>query len=1686
MTTPCNQPQLVTGPFPQTLFMGCSVQDFTLNLGWGSEPSTCTVKIIEDPTYHPSDANYNNFKSELSNRLSQSTINSSSTALDIAQNTIDGQKNLHKNIYKKLQDTENARITNDVNRISDANRKDTGKKIWKFGSTTAIDHTKPDPGFLADKFYNATRDIDIMGSPVHFRFDNVIFNGIVKTWGYSNGSIEVQLQSPTNLIKGTKLILRDYLGTISTTWHNRSAPYASSDVKDENPVSNIYTGNIPNILNVFGHAGISNLGFTEDRGVSLGLVYDYVQNMLSGSATSNRFNPYGAIVGKAARSRKNGAYLTNSTRVDGSTPALTADHYNIIGGVTAADNISRPLFSLDLSDVPRPPDNVYINEDSISLLDFIDRCCEPVGYDFWVELVPTFDVGRSATIKINTISRRYQPGMNAIRDLMQNWDSSNYIIDYKFGQEFQDTKTRSVVVGGKQQRLLQVGNYNMGQYRHQRVFEPVEGSFVPFAFNYNNNQVRIPDMARYRNTGDTVIQQGGAVTLQESNPFYIIDQDPFSAQAYHRGSYFRRDKPTSTTPLVAGSVYSVSELDWIKPYFGRSIDGSYRGVSFNQGLGEMVVSVKVKDFASAFTGGAPSAGGIIGVSETEIRCAMDSMDSWLNYIFEMPTLGKNIDISNIIYTYIRNQKGETFALSFFLNAMGTFSSDKSKMSTLPCHYRMNHAVNLESYYPYSDFLWPMLSELHKFFKDLGDTYYGTQFMIRVPNVNSYVDSNGVRVYDYEITDKAWEEPGNYIDDSIAIGGSIANGLANEDGTFGPIVGYDDRAEYDAYWGGSVNDALDNTRISNRTMAAMFKRRSSTSNWYRPLIHEIDPVDVFYVPWNQNTWTSTYPGATVINPTYPSIASAHGKTPPSDQMYKMYTRATLDEIEPHAKSNTKLTFFQGAPHVVMKVSRVMIKSPSSLLAQICQDYFNTNGLPNGNPLTIAGAKENALGYRMMLAWGYAEKGISVANTNIPAPLGTENSMSLAPRAATPIFAAIPIKSNTFTYGPWSSNPGLGYENDNNLFNDNTPIPQINNLVGEVDYKQDDQAVPWNYGGVNAMDTAILTTLKDSNYYQQVLENGTVTAAGILFLNAQIGGVLINNGPILNSINVQIGNNGFTTTYTMRTYNKKIGFYNKEDAENIQRVNRKFIENRQKNAQEVKEKIREITNQIKSYQTVRAKGKATSPMGVLVGTAFPFLHEDSVLTETDVFDILGFSPIWSYFPYMGNYAISPGSHIVHKQNVVLYDEKEMPEMLVEEYNRKSFMSLDGIFSPISFYPTPYGGTYAQTFYDRQDCPYCNGNGIYSYHQTRPSNINGMNPLEISNARTLITKECKFCIDGTQPEIDKAKGKDQSARPSLIMPPHLVTTDPDNQTSLTDIEEFASAKINKFTLNPIVMQGGEFGLTDVKRPGDSCGHSIDIVAFGEEPPKDGNSMRATTSSDPLSNYASVNQRFMGLRGPVIVHGWGYDTEGFPVPNASGEMELKSDGVWRSITSKLLPDGTWSEPYKMGNFLKGWAQQPASWPVGPIDLRWDAKAGVWTVGANYKDVWVDIEVDLVHKNPARGSIFGESETLPDGARRLVYVKDPGGTSSAPRGASLYCKYDPDSGYYIPLYSKAIITSGTLNSPSSANIYQAYKRDYDETAPEFYRGNFINPLELSVSSKIGAVGLFSYINGSWVLTNIK
>ena len=188
------------------------------------------------------------------------------------------------------------------------------------------------------------------------------------------------------------------------------------------------------------------------------------------------------------------------------------------------------------------------------------------------------------------------------------------------------------------------------------------------------------------------------------------------------------------------------------------------------------------------------------------------------------------------------------------------------------------------------------------------------------------------------------------------------------------------------------------------------------------------------------------------------------------------------------------------------------------------------------------------------------------------------------------------------------------------------------------------------------------------------------------------------------------------------------------------------------------------------------------------------------------------------------------------------------------------------------------------------------------------------------------------------------------------------------------------------------------------------------------------------------------------------------------------------------IKQDGTVTDPYPEHTFYRGWADSPSSWPVGPVDLRWDPIGGVWTSPQGYKKVWVTLENDLVDENPVRGSIesMGEStDVLPDDYRRVVYVRNPLGTTKAPRWSSLYCEYSPDNSQYIPLTNNAVFATGVFASSATANIYTdyAYVKDPNQQV-QTYTATFINPLNLPTN--INSVGFFVFGGeGKWILHNI-
>lgn len=149
--------------------------------------------------------------------------------------------------------------------------------------------------------------------------------------------------------------------------------------------------------------------------------------------------------------------------------------------------------------------------------------------------------------------------------------------------------------------------------------------------------------------------------------------------------------------------------------------------------------------------------------------------------------------------------------------------------------------------------------------------------------------------------------------------------------------------------------------------------------------------------------------------------------------------------------------------------------------------------------------------------------------------------------TPDAAAIPLKSNVETYGPWYS---IGAN-------------------GKTDVEQDTTLTPWNYGSFYNMNLAANAKLMASASFFQAGETGTITFAGLP--EVQLGRELVSSGPYVTDINVEIGSNGVTTTYRMNTWAFQFGKPEKLMEERFRKLT---LDNRQRR-REARDLYKKIT-------------------------------------------------------------------------------------------------------------------------------------------------------------------------------------------------------------------------------------------------------------------------------------------------------------------------------------------------------------------------------------------------------------------------------------------------------------------------------------------------------------------------------
>lgn len=235
------------------------------------------------------------------------------------------------------------------------------------------------------------------------------------------------------------------------------------------------------------------------------------------------------------------------------------------------------------------------------------------------------------------------------------------------------------------------------------------------------------------------------------------------------------------------------------------------------------------------------------------------------------------------------------------------------------------------------------------------------------------------------------------------------------------------------------------------------------------------------------------------------------------------------------------------------------------------------------------------------------------------------------ALKPALAAIPLKSNVNTYGPW-------YDYG---------------ASGKVEFEQNEDLVPWNYGGFEILNNVGNALVSAAIAGQIQGETGSITVPD--GPNYNIGSELIAGGPFITSVNVEVGENGVTSTYRMETWTPRFGKLAKLNAERMAKLGRENAARRRQLRQ-----IAKIPNANNPFFAARGATR------IVNGNALDAPNRNAVNTSS---------------LYIGGQIHQKTDQDVRFNEVAIMPEYNSYSPLSNGYSDKAFMSLDGLFRPFS---------------------------------------------------------------------------------------------------------------------------------------------------------------------------------------------------------------------------------------------------------------------------------------------------------------------------------------------------------------------------------------------------------------------
>ena len=1305
-----------------------------------------------------------------------------------------------------------------------------------------------------EHFYGAAK----LGGPVFFDTCDVVclpsgssgcfqFGGILTNYTAQQSSagltFNAKIVDPRSLLENAILIVDSYLeGPVKD--RNYFNVYAYYEYNSLDPNSKINYP-IP--------TGLTKSPYTTDdvtAGISGALAFSGLPPFPSGNFNETDCSVFGTA-------DKNDRGMTGRKvlqALKNMTPLIYSPNYGepyrpVLKGkdiIAAAGKLHHELnvFKLDVSGFPEPPPYYRVSGPSISILQLLNEICELTGREFIVSL-DKGDPGDPPIIKIDTkkISEDINPEDIQKTILKFNGRST----ELSFGEEIRIDKNRTILLGEQEHNLI-------------------ESSVIQFYFGENSD-------------GDPIVP----VTTNDGCGFEIL--------------------------------LEVDELNAILscPLFDPALHGS--GISLDQKVLKRKVVVSEWDLRSALSSNElwKTRVGAANVPNSELVTTYPNTHP--NTVDFNKVIGYNF---NDIITPLVKEIFASFDVSLSATAdalarQGGFTSNAGKGLVDAAHSANTTYIKTLNNNRKKD-----LDSVYDFIKNIAQTYYGKQYLVVLPtgvcslsaglydeNYFGIGDSGIAQSYSGiyvppncsgELTDPEQVEgkiyrnttyshlptnAGGWVEPCVPVLGLFEPELSffkAEDFRVLPFARFDTKDIKINYTTGFIFDSVDTSQLNPNAPISMSHPDAwlggstpSTKPDYTASvtviqgvcgeldISQLSPDDYVLIrgsgeggicnlPQNSGTVYPAFSGFTVIE-----SVSQTGEIPLS-----VWLKAEVDEKLYITNQCDVFSNCNNVVKAVIKFNDPCFKKPCNTdnldLTKVFRAYANALGayaqLATEEPGTIQVKGVDTRDTPSKTICGIPiEDGSATSISSLD--LSSLNNKGFCAAADLPTMVCIPLRSNISAYGPWYS-------------------PNFNVSAGGIAFERDNELAPWNYGSKNIMKYIAEGIVKDFQISLSEIETGSITHPGMPELSLGF----LDNGPNLTNINVSFGGGGITTNYAFQTYTPRFGAL-----KNLQNQQLKdSLKNKQRAQKIIKDRlIRE--NKIDRKLVRKSGGKNSS-----TSTKDP-LSSQGTLQRVIMGEIYDFSLIRDHNNPINGSIIGSGQRTVVGTDTL---EKSSLEMRFE-YEKKAFMSLDGLYSPVSI----------------------SGDGGLP-----------MFTVQYTGYKNIV----------------------QSASLAPI-PPIIVAS------AILDL------KINQSYLNPLT---NKFSVSGHHHNGPGAGHAIDIVGRGTGVPGTGMIMNFYGQQDWNNRY-TPDYRFLGLKGPLVLQAWGYDTQGKPIPNAADNIDkIKNSGIFAASGLKDY-------------FYQDWLQKPSTWPVAPIDLRFDRQRGVWVSPPQHKIVVAQVQNTIQPYSSGSGILINQ-----------------------------------------------------------------------------------------------------------------